>query len=110
MRQLLKPTSSICSSRLYPESVVVMDNLSAHKSPAIARLLHGAGAELWYLPPYSWDFNPIELMWAKVKSSLRSAKARIQEELGDAIAAALSDITSSDLRGFFHHCGVGIIN
>jgi len=92
------------------ESIVVMDNLSAHKSPAIARLLHGAGAELWYLPPYSWDFNPIELMWAKVKSSLRSAKARIQEELGGAIAAALSDITSSDLRGFFHHCGVGIIN
>jgi transposase len=91
-------------------SIVVMDNLSAHKSPAIARLLHGAGAELWYLPPYSCDFNPIEPMWAKVKSSLRRAKARIQEELWDAIAAALSEVTSSDLRGFFRHCGVGIIN
>ena len=91
-------------------SIVVMDNLSAHKSPAIARLLHGAGAELWYLPPYSCDFNPIEPMWAKVKSSLRRAKARIQEELWDAIATALSEITSSDIRGFFHHCGVGIIS
>lgn len=91
-------------------SIVVMDNLSAHKSPEIARLLHGAGAELWYLPPYSCDFNPIEPMWAKVKSSLRRAKARIQEELWDAIAAALSEVTSSDLRGFFRHCGVGIIS
>ena len=91
-------------------SIVVMDNLSAHKSPAIARLLHGAGAELWYLPPYSCDFNPIEPMWAKVKSSLRRAKARIQEELWDAIATALSEITSSDIHGFFHHCGVGIIS
>ena len=91
-------------------SIVVMDNLSAHKSPVIARVLQDAGAELWYLPPYSWDFNPIEPMWAKVKSSLRSAKARIQEELWDAIAAGLSEITPSDIRGFFHHCGVGIIN
>ena len=95
---------------LPPASIVVMDNLSAHKSPAIARLLHGAGAELWYLPPYSFDFNPIEPMWAKVKSSLRRAKARTQEELWDAVATALSEITSNDIRGFFHHCGVGIIN
>jgi len=91
-------------------SIVVIDNLSAHKSPVIARLLHGAGAELWYLPPYSCDFNPIEPMWAKVKSSLRRAKARIQKELWDAIAAALSEITSSDIRGFFCHPGVGILS
>ena len=50
---------------LPPGAIVVMDNLSAHKSPAIALLLDGAGAQLQYLPPYSPDFNPIELMWPR---------------------------------------------
>lgn len=94
---------------LPPGAIVVMDNLSAHKSPAIALLLDGAGAQLQYLPPYSPDFNPIELMWSKVKSSLRSTKARTQEQLWDAIATALSEITSNDTLGFFRHCNVGII-
>ena len=91
-------------------AIVVMDNLSAHKSPAIARLLDAAGVELRYLPPYSPDFNPIELMWAKVKNFLRGAKARAQAELLSAIAEALAGITPSDARGFFCHCGVGIIS
>jgi transposase len=47
-----------------------MDNLSAHKPAAIARMLREAGMDAWYLPPYSPDFNPIELMWAKVKSEV----------------------------------------
>ena len=90
-------------------SIVVMDNLSAHKSANTARVLHEAGAELWYLPPYSPDFNPIEPMWSKIKSGLRSAKARTQEDLYHAIGVALSTITSSDTRGFFHRCLVGRI-
>ncbi len=95
---------------LPPDAIVVMDNLSAHKSPAIARLLHEAGAELWYLPPYSPDFNPIELMWSKVKTTLRRAKARSQKALWKAIAEALEEITPEDSCGFFRHCFVGIIN
>ncbi len=95
---------------LPPGAIVVMDNLSAHKSPAIARLLRGAGAELQYLPPYSPDLNPIELVWSKVKTLLRSAKARTREELWDAIAAALSEITPGDMQGYFCHCIVGEIN
>lgn len=91
-------------------AIVVMDNLSAHKSSAITRLFQGAGVELMYLPPYSPDFNPIEMMWAKVKSFLRSAMARTQDDLGTAIADALSQISPSDTSGFFRHCGVGIIN
>jgi transposase len=90
-------------------AIVVMDNLSAHKAPVIARLLDAGGAELRYLPPYSPDLNPIELMWAKVKSCLRAAKARAQEELWSAIAKALAGIKPSDARAFFCHCGVGII-
>lgn len=93
-----------------PGAIVIMDNLSAHKSATTARLLREAGAELWYLPPYSPDLNPIEHMWAKVKNSLRTAKARTQEELYDAIAAALSQVTSTDACGFFCHCSVGIIS
>ena len=61
------------------------------------------------MPPYSPDFNPIELMWPKVKTSLRAAQARRYEDLQEAIAGALSTITSDDTAGFFRHCCVGII-
>ena len=88
---------------LAPGSIVVMDNLSAHKSPAIAEMIHAARAELWYLPPYSPDLNPIELMWSKVKTSLRRAKARTQEALFDAIAEALEDVTPEQSHNFFSH-------
>ena len=92
------------------DAIVVMDNLSAHKAPAILRLLRDAGAELKYLPPYSPDFNPIEPMWSKVKTSVRAAKPRTQEALHATIATALEAISSSDIHGFFSHCFVGIIN
>jgi transposase len=92
------------------DAIVVMDNLSPHKASAIPRLLREAGVTLWYLPPYSPDFNPIEPMWSKVKSALRSAQARTQEELSAAIAAALAQVTPSDTHGFFYHSVVGIIN
>lgn len=95
---------------LPPGAIVAMDNLSSHKSPVIARLLHEAQAELWPLPPYSPDFNPIEMMWAKVKSALRRAKPRTQQALCDAVADALAEITPDDTYGFFHHACVGIIN
>lgn len=91
-------------------AIVVMDNLSSHKSPAIQELLKQADATLRYLPPYSPDFNPIELMWSKVKTYLRATKARTYDELQTAIAQALAKITPQDTRGFFHHCFVGIIN
>ena len=92
------------------KAIVIMDNLPSHKSPGVTRLLHGAGAELWYLPPYSPDYNPIEPMWSKVKSYLRSAKARSQDELYKAIAVALTRISPADSEGFFRHCVVGIIS
>lgn len=91
-------------------AIVVMDNLPPHKAPAISRLLGQANAELWYLPPYSPDFNPIEQMWSKVKSYLRSAKARTQEELLRAIAKALAEVRPEDTRGFFSDSVVGIIS
>ena len=86
-----------------PGSIVVMDNLAAHKSHAVAQMLEAAGATLCYLPPYSPDFNPIELMWSKVKAYLRSVKARTQETLLEAIAQALEDITPEQSHNFFCH-------
>jgi len=52
---------------LRPGDIVVMDNLAAHKMPAIIELIAASGAEVRFLPPYSPDFNPIEKMWSKSK-------------------------------------------
>jgi transposase len=93
---------------LPPRAIVVMDNLSVHQSSAVADLLQRVGAEVRYLPPYSPDFNPIELMWSKIKTHLRAAKARTQEDLCSATASALAKITSHDTQAFFRHCFVGI--
>ncbi len=94
---------------LKPGMIVVMDNLTPHKAPAVAAMIKEAGAELWFLPPYSPDLNPIELMWAKVKELLRAAKARTQHELWDAIATALSMVSPDDAKNWFRHCGVAMI-
>ena len=95
---------------LPPEAIVVMDNLPAHKATKIQARIEQAGAQVRFLPPYSPDFNPIELMWSKVKTSLRSAKARTHEDLQAAIATALKTITAMDAAGFFRHCFVGVIS
>jgi transposase len=94
---------------LPPGAIVIMDNLSAHKSARLRELLQAAGAQWNYLPPYSPDFNPIERMWSKVKGHLKSAKARTQEALFDAVGKALAKVTSNDTEGYFLHCFVGII-
>lgn len=100
--------AQILIPELPANAIVVMDNLSAHKSKTTQNLFQEAGIELHYQPPYSPDFNPIELMWSKVKNSLRTAKARTQEQLYEAVAHALTQITSSDIHGFFRHCNVAI--
>ena len=61
---------------LRPGDIVIMDNLSPHKSQLTLGLIAQAGAQALFLPPYSPDFNPIEKMWSKVKEHLRSAEAR----------------------------------
>ncbi len=90
---------------LRPGDIVVMDNLSAHKDPAVIRAIQRSGATVWHLPPYSPDFNPIEPMWSKVKEILRSIKARTAEALLEAIGVAVQAITATDAQGWFAHCG-----
>ena len=84
---------------------VVLDNLAAHKDAEALDQIHAAGAEVWFLPPYSPDLNPIEKMWSKIKEFLRAAKARTFEALLAAIADALKTISAQDACGWFESCG-----
>ena len=90
---------------LSPGDVVVMDNLPSHRVAHVRRLIESAGATLLYLPPYSPDYNPIEMIWSKVKRLLRSAAARTIDALHDAFGAAMDAVTPDDIRGCFRHCG-----
>lgn len=85
--------------------IVVMDNLAAHKGRVVREAIEAAGCELWFLPPYSPDFNPIESMWSKVKAHLRQIAARSFERLIEAIGQALRAVTAADCRGFFQGYG-----
>lgn len=90
---------------LAPGNVVVLDNLSAHKSVRVRTLIEARGCEVWFLPAYSPDLSPIEEAFSKLKTVLRRAQARTQDALHAAIAQALELITASDAQGFFAHCG-----
>jgi len=91
--------------QLEPGDVVVWDNLAAHHVKAARAAIEEAGALLIYTPPYSPEYNPIELCWSKVKKILRDLGARTAEDLGAAIQLALESVTPSDLQGWFAHCG-----
>lgn len=90
---------------LRPGDVVVMDNLAAHKRPEVRRLVEAAGATALYLPPYSPDFNPIEMIWSKVKRLLLGLADRTVEALHDAFGRAFAAVTTGDILGCFRHCG-----
>ncbi|MDP9352334.1 MAG: IS630 family transposase [Chloroflexota bacterium] len=85
--------------------VVVMDNLSAHKSERDRHLIAARGCQLLYLPAYSPDLNPIEQAFSKLKGMLRQARARTKETLELAISEALSAVTASDALGWFRNSG-----
>jgi transposase len=85
--------------------IVVMDNLSVHKSRYVRELIERRGCELWFLPAYSPDLNPIEEAFSKAKGILKKAKARTLQALFEATARALSAVGEEHARGFFGHCG-----
>jgi transposase len=90
---------------LHGGEIVVLDNLACHKHPHVRELIESVGAEVWYLPPYSPDSNPIEEMWSKIKQILRSLAARTFEGLIEAIGIAIKKVSLQDLAGWFIHCG-----
>ena len=98
VEQMLVPT-------LRPGDIVVMDNLPAHKPAAIRDAIERAGAELRFLPPYSPDFNPIEMAFSKIKALLKKAAARTLQDLWDAIAQAIDAVTPEEARNYFTATG-----
>jgi transposase len=90
---------------LKPGDIVVLDNLPAHKPVAIREAIEAAGAVMLFLPPYSPDFNPIEMAFAKIKALLKKAAARTVHGLWDAIRDAIDAVTPQDAQSFFTACG-----
>lgn len=102
VREVLVPT-------LRHGDIVIMDNLGAHKNELTLALIEQAGAHVRFLPAYSPDLNPIEMMWSKVKALLRKAQARNHSNLLSSISSALNAVTPNDALGWFTHCGYSFI-
>jgi transposase len=90
---------------LRPGDIVVLDRLQSHRGRAVGRAIRKSGAGVWYLPPYSPDYNPIENIWSKVKAILRQTAARTQEALWEGLRQAVAAVTAQDCLNTFAHCG-----
>ena len=84
---------------------VWLDNVKFHYAPKAIAAIEATGARVCHLPTYSPDFNPVEAGISKIKERLRAAKARTPRTLTTALAQALDAVTTSDIRGWFTHCG-----
>ena len=98
VEQVLVPT-------LHWGDVVVLDNLAVHKQPEVRVAIEEVGAHLRFLPPYSPDFNPIELAFAKLKAFLRAARPRTFDDVNVLVAIALDLFTATECRNYVRHCG-----
>lgn len=90
---------------LKPGDQVVMANLAAHKDTRVRDMIEAAGAKIIFLPPYSPEWNPIELAWSWLKRWLKTAAARTEEGVNNAIAMAMRVIGSEAPRNWIRHCG-----
>jgi transposase len=98
VRQILVPTLS-------DGDIVAMDNLGSHKVPGVREAIEAAGARILYLPAYSPDLNPIEMVFHKIKSILRKMKIRTVDALWDALGSITACVTATECRNFFRHAG-----
>lgn len=98
VEQVLAPT-------LRPGDIVVLDNLPAHKPAVVRQTIEASGAELRFLPPYSPDFNPIEMAFAKLKAWLQKAAARTIDDLWNAIGTAIKKFTPDECQNYFQAAG-----
>jgi transposase len=98
VEQVLVPT-------LRAGDVVVLDNLATHKQPDVQIAIERVGARLRFLPPYSPDFNPIEMAFAKLKAFLRAARPRSFDQVVELVAIALALFSPDECLNFVRHCG-----
>ena len=97
-QQVLVPT-------LRPGDIVLMDNLSSHKRVAAVRAIEGAGCSVVYLPPYSPDYNPIELAFAKIKARLRAAELRTIDKIERFFGTVHDEFKPDECRAYIRHAG-----
>ena len=102
VEQLLLPA-------LKPGDIVIIDNLGSHKGKAVRRLIRSAGAKLFFLPPYSPDLNPIEQVFAKLKTLLRKAARRTVEATWREIGALLPEFSPQECANYFKNSGYASI-
>jgi transposase len=93
--------------RLWPGAIVVLDNLAAHKQPAVRAAIERAGATVKYLPPYSHDFNPIESAWALVKKHIKTCAPREALALRRVARAGRYAVRPDHCARWFAHAGYG---
>jgi transposase len=108
------PIDSICfagfcehflASTLHPGDLVVLDNLSSHKSSAAVAAVEAVGATMVYLPPYSPDLNPIENVFSKLKQLIRGFRPHDWTQIIQSAKQALLNVTFDDIENAFLHCG-----
>jgi transposase len=95
----------VLAPSLKTRDIVFMDNVPTHKVAGVADAIEAAGAELRYLPAYSPDMNPIENLYAKLKSDLRKGAARTVDALSRIIGRSLKAIAPAECAGYFRHAG-----
>lgn len=98
VEQFLVPT-------LKPGDIVIMDNLPAHKVTGVAAAIEAVGAELLYLPSYSPDLNPIEMMFSKLKTLIRKGAWRTQEALWKGIGETIEKVSPEECKNYLRHAG-----
>ena len=98
VRQMLAP-------ELHPGDVLLLDNLSSHKSLEVRQAVEATGARLLFLPPYSPDLNPIEMAFAKLKTALRAAAERTRDDLWNRIGQLLDTFHPEECQNYFKHAG-----
>ena len=98
----------VLAPQLRPGDVVIMDNLSSHKRTRTRQMIEATGAELEFLPPYSPDLNPIEMIFSKIKQLLRSLGLRTRQALWASMQSVLEQVTASDAMNCFEHCGYSL--
>ena len=105
-RHPVTPSRTIVGmTTLRPGDIVVMDNLGSHKSSAVPQALRAAGTKLFFLPKYSPDLNPIEMLFAKLKHGLRKAAKRTEQAIYDALVDLLPAVPSTECANYFAHAG-----
>lgn len=85
--------------------IVIMDNLSSHKVAGVDEAIRSAGARVRYLPPYSPDLNPIEMMFAKLKHQIRSASERTMDALWNCIGRLTTMFSVTECENYIRHAG-----